>query len=120
MKKKKFSAQINSILGVKEKNESQTIIFSPSAIERKTKVDQLDETHTNSRIRTDKSFKYEDKVEESEPMLVCRKDFNHEENHKTEQELINSNEHTKKGDKSEGDYFCGNEEGNETNTIILI
>lgn len=53
-------------------------------------------------------------------MLVCRKDFNYEENYKIEQELINFNEYIKKGDKSEGDYFCGNEEGNEINIIIFI
>lgn len=115
--KKIINGQINSILGVKEKNESQTIIFPTSAIERKTKVEQLDETQTNSRIRTEKSFKYEDKAEE---MLVLRKDYNREENYKTEQELINSKKHTDKGDKSEGDYFGLNGESNEPNTIIHI
>lgn len=118
--KKIINGQINSILGVKEKNESQTIIFPTSAIERKIKVEQIDETQTNSRIRTEKSFKYEDKAEESEQMLVFRKDYNHEENCKTEQELINSKKQTDKGDKSEGDYFGVSEESNETNTNIHI
>lgn len=112
--KKIINGQINSILGVKEKNKSQTIIFPTSAIERKTKVEQLDETQTNSRIRTEKSFKYKDKVEESEEMLVFIEDC------KTEQELINSKKYTDKGDKSESDYFGVNEKGNETNAIIHI
>lgn len=82
-------------------------------------METLDETQTNSRTRIDKTFDYEDKVEESEPMLVFRKDNNHEENdYQTEQELINSKEHTEKGDKFKGDYFSVNEEGNETNNII--
>lgn len=118
--KKIINGQINSILGVKEKNESQTIIFPTSAIDKKIKVEQLDETQTNSSIRTEQSFKYDDKAEESEQMLVFRKDHNREENYKTEQELINSKKHTDKGDKSEGDYFGVNEESNETNIIIHI
>lgn len=83
-------------------------------------MEQLDETQTNTSIRTEKSFKYDDKAEESEQMLVFRNDHNREENYKTEQELINSKKHTDKGDKSEGDYFGVNAESNETNIIIHI